>query len=166
MTDARIHELDNLARECIKHIGPANSSVTSAGLRLFVAFDRRLPDSRAIEDAERLRDCGARRPFGEIALGAQGRQLLGHSDVDQLIDRDALGFGNFARLGEKRGLQPQCENCSSSLFLLQSAQRPTSDSTAMPSCRGAREKSRRLKVASRSAVHGGFQHHVIIDIRQ
>jgi hypothetical protein len=98
----------------------------------------------------------ARRPFGEIALRAQGRQLLSKGDIDQLVKHNALGLGDFARLGEIA--LPHC-SCPEGL-----------SAALVTVCRwrtGVEPgRTRRLgrHDPSRSAVRG-VQHHVII-IRQ
>jgi hypothetical protein len=69
------------------------------GERLFGTASRNsspVLDVRSVEDMECFRDVNARRPFGEIALGSQGRQLLGRGDIDRLTERDTLGLGLFA----------------------------------------------------------------------
>ena len=40
-------------------------------------------------------------------LRAQGRQLLGHRQIDELVERNTLSLSQLAGLIEKRGLKPQ-----------------------------------------------------------
>lgn len=70
-----------------------------------VALCRRIADTRAFEDAECFRDAGASGAGGEVFLGAQYRKLLGHRDVDKLVECHALRPPDG--LVEKRRLKPQ-----------------------------------------------------------
>jgi hypothetical protein len=95
-------------------------------------------------DAERFKDAGARRPFGKIASVRRTDSFSARATLIHLVKRDALGFGDLARLSEQRRLQPQCEiaplHCSFANRLSASA----GDSTAMPSCWVASARSRRV----------------------
>jgi hypothetical protein len=91
-------------------------------------------DVRSVEGMECFRYVNARRPFGEIALGAQGLQLLGKGDIDQMTERDTLGLGDFSRLDEKRRLQLECEIDLSHCSLSIGSAPPADDSTPMLNC--------------------------------
>jgi hypothetical protein len=51
----------------------------------------------------------------EVLFGAKRRQLFSHSDIDELVERDAVSFSRLTGIVEKRRLKPQC---AKSLFLI------------------------------------------------
>ena len=82
----------------------------------FVAGHRRVSASGAFQKPLGLCDIAALASHAEVLFGPQGRQLLGHRDVDELIERHALGFGNAACLFQYGLLQTQCNVTSSHAF--------------------------------------------------
>src|SRR5207248_4594475 len=103
------------------------------------------------ENAERLGDVGARRPFGEIARSAERRQLLGDCNVDQLVERNAFRLGQLARLFEQGGLQPQREIALSHLPFSNRLNASPGNRGTIPNSLSVSAKSRRLNVTIQSA---------------
>jgi len=64
----------------------------------FVAGYRWLSTARALHEPLGLRHIAALPAFPEVVLGAQGRQLLRHRDIDELVESHAFGFGDASRL--------------------------------------------------------------------
>jgi hypothetical protein len=64
----------------------------------FVTRRRRVSATRALQEALRLRDIAALSALAEIVFGPQGRQLLGHRDIYELVESYAFRFRNAARL--------------------------------------------------------------------
>src|SRR5258708_5938066 len=77
--------------------------------RQLVSLHRRIADTRSLQDTERLAHVATGRAFAEIILGPERRQLLRDCDVDELIERDALGFRQLAELVQQRRLKPKRE---------------------------------------------------------
>src|SRR6266567_1857604 len=67
-----------------------------------IALHRRLAGTGALEDLERLWHQRVAGALGEVALGAQRRRFLRDRDVDELIERDAFGLRELARLFQQR----------------------------------------------------------------
>jgi hypothetical protein len=64
--------------------------------------------------------------------------------IDQLTERDTLGFGDFSRRDEKPRFQLQCEINLSDCSLSNRLSASGGDNTTMPNCAVASAKSRRL----------------------
>ena len=67
-------------------LAPASSRLG----RELVSFERRLANTRALEDAQCFANISTLGAFSEVLFGTQRRDLLGHRDVNQLVDGDAL----------------------------------------------------------------------------
>jgi hypothetical protein len=74
-------------------------------LEQLVTLHRRTADACPSEDSECLSKICSASTLGDVSLGTQSRDLLGHSDIDELIERDTFRLGELARLVEKRGLK-------------------------------------------------------------
>src|SRR2546425_4977108 len=85
------------------------SSAPLLGAAQPVALHWRIADARPFENAKRLWDIGAGRPLREVFLSAQGRKLLGHRHIDELVERYTLGLSHLASLVEQRRLKPKRE---------------------------------------------------------
>jgi len=59
------------------------------------------------ENLEGFANIGTGGAFTEVRGGAHGGQFLGESDIDELIQGDAFGFGELARLVEERFLEAE-----------------------------------------------------------
>jgi hypothetical protein len=74
--------------------------LAGSGSVYFVTRRGRVSTPGAFQESLCLGDIAPLSALTEILLGPQGRQLLRHSDVDELVQRHSFGFRNTARLFE------------------------------------------------------------------
>src|SRR5271170_5391057 len=95
------------ARVMFKFLDLVQKEFDSLAALLSSEHGKTVPATRALEDPKRLGNVGASSALRNVALGAQGRHLLRHGHIDELVEGQALGLGKPTRFVEKRRLKPQ-----------------------------------------------------------
>jgi hypothetical protein len=63
--------------------------------------------ARAFQNSLCLLDIGSSSPFAKLIVSPQSRQLFRYRHVDQLVQRDAFGFGNAPSFVQQRRLKSE-----------------------------------------------------------
>jgi hypothetical protein len=83
-------------------LGPRSPRLRSYGRPAARPLNWCLPYAHAFQNPQRFADVPALSALGEVLLRAKRRHFFRHRHVDQLIDGDALGLRNPARLLQQR----------------------------------------------------------------